>query len=90
MGKRTKYPIPRCPKCNAEDSRTARTYYTRDSQIVRQRTCNICNWRFYTSQPIEQPVNPCTTIVQFPTKFSHLDKRVNLIPVDLTTTIRQR
>jgi transcriptional regulator NrdR family protein len=90
MGKRTKYPIPRCPKCNAQDSITARTYYTRDNQIVRHRTCNICNWRFYTSQPVEQLIDPSTTIVQFPTKIRHLDKRVNLIPVDLTTPNRQR
>lgn len=81
MGKRTKYPIPRCPKCNAEDNITARTYYTRDNQIVRQRTCNVCTWRFYTSQPIEALVDPATTIVEFPKKFRHRDKRVNLIPV---------
>ena len=81
MGQRTKYPTPRCPKCNADDSLVAHTYYTRDNQIVRHRTCKICDWRYYTSQPIESIVDPSTVIIQFPTKFRHLDKRINLIPV---------
>ena len=88
MGIRNHYPTPDCPKCNHHTSTTSRTYYTEDQQIVRQRTCTLCFWRFYTAQPKETFLNPSLIQVKHPTKFRNAkDKRVKLQPVDTTPPI---
>ena len=54
MAKRTLYPLPACPCCGeTQGSRTVNTVYTLDSEIIRQRMCGKCGFKWHTYQETE-------------------------------------
>lgn len=58
MPKRTMYPLPACPCCGeTKDSRTINTFYTSHSEIIRQRLCKKCGFKWHTYQETEMTLD---------------------------------
>ena len=81
MGARNLYPAPVCPKCGKTLNRVKNTYYTTDGRIVRTRTCEFCEWKWWTLQYPETNVDPSKYIVRIP-KFSLGRKNIQIVSTD--------
>ena len=81
MAARSLYPNPTCPKCGKTLNRVKNTYYTTDGRIVRTRTCEFCEWKWWTLQYPETNVDPAKYIVRIP-KFSLGRKNIQIVSTD--------
>ena len=64
MAARNLYPAPECPKCGKSINRVKNTYYTEDGRICRTRSCDFCEWKWWTLQYPESNIDPSTTLVR--------------------------
>ena len=58
MAARNLYPAPECPRCGKSINRVKNTYYTEDGRIVRTRTCDFCEWKWWSVQYPESNIDP--------------------------------
>lgn len=48
--------VKACPKCNTDAAKVIMTRKAMDESIFRRRHCPLCDHRWYTYQPPEQPI----------------------------------
>ena len=72
MAIRNRYPHPPCPKCGAsggESSKIYNTFYTSNEEIVRQRLCKHCGFKWFTYQEPEMTLLASDYQISFPPRF---------------------
>ena len=47
-----------CPDCDSPETKVVNTYYTAHGEIVRQRTCKECSFKFATIASMEETLSP--------------------------------
>ena len=80
MAARNLYPAPACPKCGKKINRVKNTYYTTDGRIVRTRTCDFCEWKWWSVQYPETNIDPSKYCVHIPNFSKNSRKNIEIRP----------
>ena len=78
MVARTLYSLPTCPKCGRAENKVKNTYYTKDGRIARTRTCDWCNWKWWTVQNPESNIDPARYLIHIPSFRTYSGSRKQL------------
>ena len=82
MGPRVNYPAPPCPRCKLKGSYVRGTVYTEEQEIIRYRRCKICDFSWWTRQPVEANIDPALEVVSLPKKWKmKKSSPVKIVPV---------
>ena len=66
--KKSSHQAVSCPNCQAAKTKVTATYYTEHAEIVRQRECKECSFKFATIATCEDVIEPEFFRVKVPLK----------------------